>query len=142
MKKYVAKVSILISASTEKVWKALISPETVKKYMYGTNVQSSWVKGEPIIWKGEWKGNHYIEKGIITEIIPEKTLAYTRYNNLSNLPDIPENYNQIKIEIASQKNSVVLTLTEDNNSSEKAKAHTEDVWKSILNNLKEIIENN
>lgn len=140
MKNYVAKVLISINAPIDKVWEALIDPETVKAYMFGTNVTSKWKEGSPINWHGEWQENHYEEKGIITKLIPAKKLQYTRYNNLSGLQDIPENYQLITIDLLTKNTGVSIVLTEDNNSSEQAKARSEKIWKTILNNLKEIME--
>jgi uncharacterized protein YndB with AHSA1/START domain len=33
---------ILINASISKVWKALVTPEIIAKYLYGTKVKSDW----------------------------------------------------------------------------------------------------
>ncbi|MDN5217010.1 SRPBCC family protein [Fulvivirgaceae bacterium BMA12] len=140
MKKYIAEVSVPINAPVDKVWKALTNPETVKAYMFGTNVISKWEEGGAINWFGEWEGNHYEEKGIITKLIPAKRLQYTRYNNLSGLQDVPESYQLITIDLLANERGVSIALTEDNNSTEHAKERSEEVWKTILNNLKELME--
>jgi uncharacterized protein YndB with AHSA1/START domain len=51
----VAKVSIMIDAPIERVWNALVNPNVIKQYMFGTNVVSDWKEGSSIVWKGEWK---------------------------------------------------------------------------------------
>jgi uncharacterized protein YndB with AHSA1/START domain len=35
-----ARASVTISASSEKVWDALVNPEAIKRFMFGTNVVS------------------------------------------------------------------------------------------------------
>ncbi len=140
MKQYIAKVEVEVTAPVDKIWEALTNPETVKAYMFGTNVISRWEEGSPINWRGEWQGNHYEEKGIITKLIAEKKLQYTRYNDLSGLPDMPENYNLITIDLVAKGPEGLIVLTEDNQSTQEAKERAESIWKTILTNLKEIVE--
>lgn len=139
-KKFEVKVTIKLKAPIEKVWDALINPDIIKEYMFGTNVVSNWQEESPLIWKGEWQGNVYEEKGRITRLIPEKMIQYTRYNALSGLADIPENYNTITVELSNKESEVLVALTEDNNSTSQAKERSESVWKTMLDNLKEILE--
>ena len=61
----IAKTSITINASKANVWNALINPEAIQKYMFGTNVVSDWKEGDAIIWRGEWQGKSYADKGVI-----------------------------------------------------------------------------
>ena len=55
-KKLIASVSISINVPSEKVWSALVTPEAIQQYMFGTHVVSDWHEGSPIVWKGEWHG--------------------------------------------------------------------------------------
>ena len=68
------KASIEINASHSKVWKALTTPELIKKYLFGTETITDWKIGSPIIFKGEWEGRKYEDKGIILDIKKEKLL--------------------------------------------------------------------
>ncbi len=140
-KEKVAEVQIDIHASPEEVWDALVNPEIIKEYMFGAQAISDWQEGSSLHWKGEWQGHQYEEKGEILRLIPEKSLQYTRYNPLSGLPDIPASYNTITIELTDAgEQKISLTLTEDNNPTEKAKDRAEEVWRSILEKLKNILE--
>jgi uncharacterized protein YndB with AHSA1/START domain len=53
-KELIARASVTISVPSEKVWDALVNPEAIKQYMFGTNVVSDWREGSPISWRGEW----------------------------------------------------------------------------------------
>lgn len=64
----IAKVSTAINAPISKVWGALTKPELIKKYMFGTNVVSDWKVGCSFVWKGEWQGKSYEDKGKILKI--------------------------------------------------------------------------
>jgi uncharacterized protein YndB with AHSA1/START domain len=41
----IAKVSITLNAPIAKVWNALVNPEIIKQYLFGTNVVSDWKEG-------------------------------------------------------------------------------------------------
>jgi hypothetical protein len=58
-KPIVARASTIIDAPVAMVWDALVTPETIKRYMFGTTVVSDWKEGSSIVWKGEWKGKSY-----------------------------------------------------------------------------------
>lgn len=60
--------SIEINASSDKVWQAITDPATVKEWSFGTTVESDWKAGSPIIFRGEWNGQSYEDKGIIQKI--------------------------------------------------------------------------
>jgi uncharacterized protein YndB with AHSA1/START domain len=59
----IAKAAVMIDAPVEKVWNGLVSPAVIQKYMAGAKVVSDWKGGSPIVWKGEWKGKPYEDKG-------------------------------------------------------------------------------
>ena len=89
-KNLIAKTSITINASSTKIWNALVNPEAIKQYMFGTNVVSDWHAGSPIVWKGEWQGKPYEDKGKILQFEPEQTIQYSHFSPLSGLPDEPK----------------------------------------------------
>ena len=62
---YSAQTSIEINAPIERVWDALINPQTVSKYLHGTTLEADWRLGGAVTWSGEWKGQSYIDKGKI-----------------------------------------------------------------------------
>src|SRR2546428_220457 len=70
--KLVAKASTAINAPAAEVWDALVDPKKIKQFMFGTNVVSDWKKGSPIVWKGEWKGKKYEDKGVILQMERER----------------------------------------------------------------------
>ena len=137
----VAQASTTINAASEKVWDALVTPEAIKKYMFGTNVVSTWKEGSPIAWKGEWKGKAYEDKGVILQFQPGRVLQYTHFSPLSGLPDIPENYHTVTIELSDQGDARThVSLSQDKNPTEEARAHSEENWKKMLDGLKRFLE--
>lgn len=84
-----ARTRVRIDAPIAEVWDALINPEVIRKYMFGTEVVSEWKVGRPIVWKGVWKGKPYEDKGTILELKPEHTIRYSHLSPLSGLPNVP-----------------------------------------------------
>ena len=136
----IAYAQILIDEVTDKVWDALINPETIRKYMFGTTVESDWKEGSDITWKGEWKGKPYEDKGKIIQIKPKSHLSYTHFSPLTGLPDSPENYHSVTINLMPTNNSTTVMLSQDNNKNEDERKHSEKNWYMMLSELKKLLE--
>ena len=135
-----AKASIRINAPSHNVWKALVTPQAIKQYMFGTNVVSDWREGAPIVWKGQWQGKSYEDKGVILRFKPEQTLQYSHFSSMSGLPDKPENYHTVTIDLATEGAQIHVSLVQDNNSTEDARVHSEKNWGMMLSGLKKFVE--
>ena len=136
----IAKAETKVNVPVDKVWDALVNPEAIKQYMFGTNVTSDWKEGSPIVWKGEWKGKAYEDKGVILKLQPERMLQYSHFSPLSGQPDKPENYHTVTIELSSAEAKTLVSLSQDNNPTEEARKHSEENWKTMLANLKKFLE--
>jgi uncharacterized protein YndB with AHSA1/START domain len=139
-KDLIARAFISIAAPGEKVWNALVNPEAIKQYMFGTNVVSAWREGSPIVWKGEWQGKSYEDKGVILQIKPGQIIQYTHFSSLSGLPDRPESYHTVTIEMSADGHQTHISLAQDNNATEEARAHSEKNWGMMLAALKKFLE--
>ena len=138
----IAKAETTIKTSADKVWTALTDPETIKKYMFGATVVSDWKEGGKIVWKGEWEGKSYEDKGKILTLEPKKKLQYSHFSPLTGLDDIPENYHIVTIDLTEKDEQTIVTLTQDNNADEKTKDHSEKNWRMMLASLKKLLEEN
>lgn len=137
---FTAQQSIRINAPAAEVWKALTDASLIKQYLFGTEVISDWKEGSQIIYKGEWEGKSYEDKGIIKKIIPEKLLQSTYWSSMSGMEDKPENYALVTYAIEEKSGGTVLTLTQDNCKTEESRKHSEQNWKMVLEGLKKIVE--
>lgn len=137
---YIAKASTKIRASQTDVWSALTDPEKIRQFMFGTNVTSDFKKGSPITWKGEWQGKAYEDKGTILDLDAPRLLRYSHFSPLMGKPDRPENYHNVTIELKPDGPETNVTLTQDNNATEEAKAHSEKNWTMMLESLKKLLE--
>src|SRR5262245_1591888 len=136
----IAKSSVVIAAPKAAVWKALVTPALIKRYMFGSDVRSDWKEGSPITFSGEWQGKPYQDKGVVLRVQPERVLRYSHFSPLSGKPDRPENYHTVTIELADAAGQTSVTLTQDNNPTADARAHSETNWNMMLGALKQVVE--
>ena len=133
--------TVTIVASRDAVWDALTNPEKVKQYMHGTQMSTDWKKGSPIVWRGEWKGRPYEDKGTVLAVEPKKLLRCTHWSPMGGSEDKPENYHTVTYELSGDGGQTTLTLTQDNNATaEEAEKMANDNWGPVLNALKATVE--
>ena len=137
---YVATAETEIDAPRDKVWAALTDPEQIKEYMFGSQVETDWKRGSPIVWKGEYEGKSYEDKGEIVEIEPERRLKVTHFSPLSGQEDRPENYHALLYELEERGEKTHVSLSQDNNASEEAAEHSRANWEKMLAGLKQVVE--
>jgi len=136
----IAKASITINAPIAKVWDAFINPDKIKQYMFGTNAVSDWKEGSSIVWKGEWEGKKYEDKGVILKLEHGHRIQYSHFSPLTGQPDLPENYHIVTIELSGKGKKTLVSLLQDNNATEEAREHSEKTWKMMLDGLKTLLE--
>ena len=136
----VARASTVIKAPVAGVWNALVDPEMIRRYLFGTNVVSDWKVGGPIVWKGEWQGKAYEDKGVILTMVPGRVLQYSHYSPLSGLPDAPEYYHTVTIELSGEGTRTIVSLWQDKNPTEQARGHSKKNWEMMLAGLKKLLE--
>ena len=139
-KAQIAHAVTTINAPPATIWNALTNPAVIKQYMFGTNVTSDWKEGSPIVWKGEWQGKSYEDKGVIRRMQPNRLLEYTHFSPLAGLPDKPENYHTVTIELADEPGGTQVSLSQDNNATNEAREHSEKNWNMMLASLKKLLE--
>lgn len=133
------KYQTTIKAPVEKVWDALINPEMVKQYFFGSSQESDWKIGSQILWTGEYEGTKYEDKGIVLEFQVQEKLSYSYLSSWSGLDDIPENYLRVMYEVRPTEGGTELTITQSNYDAEKAE-HSAGNWAVVIDGLKKLVE--
>ena len=136
----IAQASTTVAAPVAAVWQALTTPTLIKQYMFGTDVVSDWREGSPIVWRGEVNGRRYEDKGTILKLVPSHMLQYSHYSPLSGLPDEPQNYHTVTIEMVGQGTLTHLSLSQDGSGSVEERNHSAKNWAMMLQGLKELVE--
>ncbi len=139
-KNLVALATIKINIPPEKVWSALVDPQAIRQYMFGTKVVTDWREGSPIAWKGEWKGKEYEDRGTILQFTPPERLKYSHYSPLSGMEDKPENYHIVTVDLLREGDGTRVTLSQDHNASEEEREHSKQNWNMMLADLKKYLE--
>lgn len=140
MADHVAKAEVEIDAPPAQVWAALTDPVAIKKFMFGSDVETDWQEGSPIVWKGEYEGKSYEDKGEIVAIEPNRHLQVTHFSPLSGQDDVPENYHTLDYTLGDADGKTSLTLTQDNASSEEEAEQFAKNWQSMLDQVKQVVE--
>ena len=138
----VATAETEIRAPRSEVWRALTDPDQIEKYMFGSRVETDWKPGSTIVWKGEYEGKRYEDKGEILEVETERRLKMTHFSPLSGEEDAPENYHTLVYELEDDEGRTHVSLSQDNNASEEAAEHSRANWEKMLSGLKEVVEGN
>jgi uncharacterized protein YndB with AHSA1/START domain len=137
---FVARASIVISAPVARVWNALVDPEKIRQYMFGVNVISDWREGGSIVWKGEWLGKAYEDRGVILTMERGRVIQYSHFSPLSGIPDAPEYHHIVTIELSGDDSLTIVTLSQDNNPTEQARVHSQKNWELMLESMKNLLE--
>jgi uncharacterized protein YndB with AHSA1/START domain len=140
MADHVATAEADIDASGDRVWNALTDPEQIKQYMFGSTVSTDWKPGSPIVWKGEYEGKPYEDKGEIVKVERPRRLELTHFSSASGLADRPENYHTLVYELEERDGKTHLSLSQDNNPTEEAADRSRANWETMLESLKQVVE--
>lgn len=133
-----AHASITVVASPDKVWEHLTNPKLIEQYFFGTNVETDWVPGHPIFFRGEWQGKPYEERGKVLEFKPPEKLSYLFWSSFSGLPDLPENYQEVTMQLRPEQGRTLLAVTQE--CPPEKTADCESNWRVVLEGLKKQVE--
>src|SRR6187455_2030925 len=132
---------VKIKASTRKVWLALTVPELVKQWQYGSDLLTTWEVGTPIVFRNEWNGQVFEQKGTVVEFSPESRLKYSLFFPRADLEDIPENHFFMTYELTESEGvTSLLVRQEDSRPSQPDEPTGGDEGPDVLSWLKELVE--
>src|SRR5258706_8265770 len=85
-------VSIRIRARPSVVWKALLEPTKLARWMSGAQVESTWEPGSAITFTGTLNGHPFRDRGTVLACEPERILRYNHWSFLSRLADSDDSH--------------------------------------------------
>jgi uncharacterized protein YndB with AHSA1/START domain len=133
--------TVKIIAPRKKVWLALTVPDLVKQWQYGSDLLTTWEVGTPIIFRNEWNGEVFEQKGKVLEFSPESRLKYSLFFPRPDLQDVPENYFFMTYELAESDDvTSLLVRQEDPRPSADNESTGGDESPDVLSSLKELVE--
>ncbi|HEY7052089.1 MAG TPA: SRPBCC family protein [Mycobacterium sp.] len=137
---YIAKAEVDVDAPASGVWHALTDPDKVAQYFFGSRVETDWQPGSPIVWKGEYNGKAFEDKGEILEVQPNRLLKMSHFSPMSGQPDKLENYHTLTYELDERDGATHVSLSQDNNGSEEEAQRATANWEAMLAGLKKTAE--
>ena len=129
-----------INAPAYKVWEALVNPEIIKKWQYGSDLITDWKEGSSIRFKSEWEGQIFEQWGTVLEIEQNKKLKYNLFAPRPDLEDKPENYFEMEYKLTKKGDTTLLEIIQEDNRPGAKQEKIQGEENPVLKNLKEIIE--
>ena len=130
-----------ILAPARKVWLALTVPDLVKQWQYGSDLLTTWEPGTPIIFRNEWDGQIFEQKGTVIEFTPESRLKYSLFFPRPDLQDIPEHHFFMTYELIENGEATSLLIRqEDPRPSPPNESSGGEEGPDVLSHLKELVE--
>jgi uncharacterized protein YndB with AHSA1/START domain len=127
-----------IRTTPEQLWAALTTPEFMKKYWFGMNIETDWKAGSP--WKLIFSDGRIADAGEIVEFDKPKRLVLKWRHELR--PELhEEGYARCVMEIAPAGKVVKLTIVHEIDKPGSKLIDAVSVgWPKILSSLKSLLE--
>ena len=87
--------TVSINAGLKEVWDALVNPDKIAEYLYGTQTITDWKVGSEIIFQGQYEGWDYKDKGIVKELTYGDSSSRFDFNTHNHYHVICENCGKI-----------------------------------------------
>jgi uncharacterized protein YndB with AHSA1/START domain len=127
-----------IRTTPEKLWRALLDPESTRRFWYATWQDCAWKPGAS--WRLMIPDGRAADSGEILEIEPERRLVLKWRNELI-LELRAEGYSRLAYELEKRDESVKLTVSHEiDRSGSKFIAAVSAGWPPILSSLKSLLE--
>ncbi|GAA4490433.1 SRPBCC family protein [Gluconacetobacter tumulicola] len=137
---YEKSANILIDAPIAMVWDALTSPPLIERYFFGTKLTTDWQIGASMIFRGEYQGKHYEDRGTVLAFEPRAGLSYSYWSSFSGTEDLPEARLVIRYRLGDENGRVNITVTTSNCATEEQADHAAQNWDIVLHGLKTMVE--
>jgi uncharacterized protein YndB with AHSA1/START domain len=133
--------TVRILAPAKKVWLALTRPGLVKQWQYGSDLLTTWEVGTAIVFRNEWNGQVFEQKGTVLEFSPESRVKYSLFFPRPDLQDLPENHFLMTYELSESEGATsVVVRQEDPRPAPPNEAAGGDDGPDVLSALKELVE--
>jgi uncharacterized protein YndB with AHSA1/START domain len=136
----IAKATVLIRAPRSAVWCALMAPETIPQIMPVTKVVAPWRPNAPFSWTFTLAGLESTVSGRVQRVEDERLLEYDYADPHSRSVLGVDNVHRVSIELSDEAGATRVTVVQDANICEAARAHAEGGWRLALNNLARVVQ--
>lgn len=130
---HIAKAEADVDAPIEEVWAALTDTDRLGELMFGSTVETDWEIGSPIVYRGEWEGKPFEDRGTVLEVTEPTTIRVTHETPGS------EATHEVRYELRALGPATHVTLTQDGNESVEAAEHAAANWQAMLDALQRAV---
>ena len=140
MADFIATAGADVDTPPSQVWTVLTDSRRLGEVMFGSQIITDWRVGSPILFRGEWEGRKFEDKGVIDELTEPRRIRMQHYSPLSGLADIPENYHHVTFDLEPLGDSsrTRVTITQDGNADQDAADHSAANWQTMLESLQKV----
>jgi uncharacterized protein YndB with AHSA1/START domain len=134
--------TIIITASTEKVWDTITKPGLVKLWQYGSDLLTTWEIGSDIKFRTEWQDKVFEQWGKVLEVRPNKLVKYSLFAPRPDLEDKPENYFIMSYVLTDENGQTKLEIFQEDNRPNAVQEEPQGEENPVLMSLKQLAETN
>lgn len=132
-----------IGGTPERVWKALVAPEDVRKTFYGSVIESSFEVGSSLKYVGPGEdGEDTVHVyGEVLAFEPNEKFSFTEHPGPTYYPNHAELASRVTYTLEPVGNCTKLTLVNDRwTKDHPGYDHADEGWWRVLSNIKTLIE--
>ncbi|WP_278236043.1 SRPBCC family protein [Isoptericola sp. AK164] len=130
---HTATASTHIAEPPERVWAELMHPGA--RWMLGANIETDFRPGSPVTFEGHFFGRQFADKGQVIAVERPRLLHFTHFSPLGDLPDVPENYHEIRITLEPDDGGTRVSVVQQNIDTAEHATRSEQHWCEALATL-------
>ena len=127
------RADIDVDASPTKVWEVLT--RHASEVNFGAEVESDWRSGSEVVWRGEWQGKAFVDRGVVVEAVAPHRLVLTHASGQT-----PDQEHRLSYELSGRDAGTHVEFWQDGNATAAAAAESERNWRQHLEAVKERAE--
>ncbi len=141
MPKPLIEVETTIAVPPAKVWAAMRQGAMFP----GTEIDTDWQAGHPIVFSGEWNGKAFTDRGEIRRLTETEELSFTHWSDKAGTGQPSPSYHLVQYRLYPAGSGTRVTLSQFNEGQDttvdaKTKAEFEKNWTMMLESLKKAAE--
>ncbi|MBD8078590.1 SRPBCC family protein [Cellulosimicrobium arenosum] len=125
--------SVHVARPPQVVWAQMVHPGA--RWMLGMNVETDYLAGSQVTFEGHYMGREFADWGTVVEVDRPRLLHFTHFSPSMDLPDVPENYHDIRITLEPDDAGTVVRVEEQNIETAERAARAQALWTKALGTL-------
>ncbi len=141
MQEPVVEVDTTVAAPEGRVWQAMMEGAMFP----GTDLETDWKVGHPIVLRGEWQGRAFVDRGEVRSITKDRELVLTHWSDKDGSGTRPASYHVVRFTLEPDGDRTTVKLTQFNEGAdvivdEQTKAEFKKNWALMLDGLRQAAE--